>query len=72
MGNFKPVDQISDMPRDELCSYCNVKRFSMMQDSPYSAYDNATVRSQYETIAQSKYLLLPSLAGRCRGFATTC
>ncbi|GJN66193.1 hypothetical protein PLICBS_000209 [Purpureocillium lilacinum] len=53
MGNFKPVDQISDMPRDELCSYCNVKRFSMMQDSPYSAYDNATVRSQYETIAQT-------------------
>lgn len=27
------------MPQDEICSYCYVERLQMMQQSPYSAYD---------------------------------
>lgn len=39
MDSFADVDEISDMPEDELCSYCFGARLRIMQSSPYSAYD---------------------------------
>ncbi|KFA54859.1 hypothetical protein S40293_10024 [Stachybotrys chartarum IBT 40293] len=40
MDSFEDVEEISDMPREELCSYCFGARLRMMQSSPYSAYDD--------------------------------
>ncbi|KFA68647.1 hypothetical protein S40285_09556 [Stachybotrys chlorohalonatus IBT 40285] len=40
MDSFQDVEEIGDMPRQELCSYCFGARLRMMQSSPYSAYDN--------------------------------
>ena len=36
---FTVVKPIEDMPTAELCSYCYVKRYEMMQSTPYSIYD---------------------------------
>ncbi|KAH9876214.1 hypothetical protein J1614_004093 [Plenodomus biglobosus] len=33
------VDSIEDMPRNELCHTCHVRRLSVMQASQYSVYD---------------------------------
>ena len=36
---WKEVEEIEDMPRDELCSYCYGAKLRLMQKSQYSAYD---------------------------------
>jgi hypothetical protein len=33
------VDEIEDMPQNELCSYCYGSKLRLMQSSVYSAYD---------------------------------
>lgn len=38
--SWPAVEEISDMPRDQLCSYCYGAKLRLMQQSPYSAYDN--------------------------------
>lgn len=40
MDSFEEVEEIIDMPEDELCSYCYGARLRMMQSSSYSAYDD--------------------------------
>ncbi|KAK8029707.1 pectin lyase-like protein [Apiospora rasikravindrae] len=37
---FTDVDDIKDMPQDEICSYCWLEQYSMMQKSPYFLYDD--------------------------------
>ncbi|KEQ72802.1 hypothetical protein M436DRAFT_63980 [Aureobasidium namibiae CBS 147.97] len=39
INDFAEVDDIEHMPYDEICSYCQVEHYRMMQNSPYSAYD---------------------------------
>lgn len=39
MDSFDDVEELSDMPRAQLCSYCYGAKLRMMQRSPYSAYD---------------------------------
>lgn len=39
IDKFTLVDSIDKMPLTELCSYCNVRRYQMMQATPYSVYD---------------------------------
>ncbi|GAB1209502.1 hypothetical protein APSETT445_008281 [Aspergillus pseudonomiae] len=39
INDFTVVNTIDDMPTDELCSYCYVKRYEMMQSTSYSIYD---------------------------------
>jgi hypothetical protein len=36
---FEDVDELDDMPQDEVCSYCFGGKLRMMQASPYSGYD---------------------------------
>ncbi|KAF3491742.1 uncharacterized protein GIQ15_01259 [Arthroderma uncinatum] len=38
--SWPTVEEISDMSRDQLCSYCYGAKLKLMQQSPYSAYDN--------------------------------
>ncbi|KAL2813235.1 hypothetical protein BJX63DRAFT_394482 [Aspergillus granulosus] len=39
IAGFTDVEYTSDRPKDELCSFCYVQRLEMMQQSPYSVYD---------------------------------
>lgn len=39
MFNFTSVPDITQMPREELCHVCHVRRLAMMQASQYSVYD---------------------------------
>lgn len=39
IDEFTVVDSIRDMPREELCSFCNVERLAIMQRTAYSSYD---------------------------------
>ncbi|KAH1752175.1 hypothetical protein KXX41_008184 [Aspergillus fumigatus] len=49
INEFTVVRSISDMPHSELCSYCYVTRYKMMQATPYSIYDK-TYQSDLEFI----------------------
>ena len=42
-------------PTDELCSYCYLTKLKMMQESPYSTYDNDTFETRYAYASTSKY-----------------
>ncbi|CAG8040084.1 unnamed protein product [Penicillium olsonii] len=37
---FTLVDSTEDMPDNEICSYCYTSRLQMMQQTPYSMYDD--------------------------------
>ncbi|CAD0106039.1 unnamed protein product [Aureobasidium uvarum] len=39
INEFSEVEDIEQMPLDEMCSYCNVEHYKMMQRSAYSYYD---------------------------------
>ncbi|KAG9251359.1 pectate lyase superfamily protein-domain-containing protein [Emericellopsis atlantica] len=47
IDNFQLVDTVQDMPESEMCSYCWIERYSMLQRSRYSLYDDF-VKSQLE------------------------
>ncbi|KAH3006943.1 hypothetical protein KXW60_003497 [Aspergillus fumigatus] len=49
INEFTVVRSLSDMPHSELCSYCYVTRYKMMQATPYSIYDK-TYQSDLEFI----------------------
>ncbi|KAF2012850.1 carbohydrate-binding module family 50 protein [Aaosphaeria arxii CBS 175.79] len=49
ISNFTVVDDITQMPRTELCHTCHVRRLAMMQSSQYSTYDEFW-KSQLEYI----------------------
>jgi hypothetical protein len=39
IDSWKVVEDINQMPRDQLCSNCYGSKLRLMQQSPYSAYD---------------------------------
>jgi hypothetical protein len=39
IDGWATVDDITQMPTTQLCSYCYGAKLRMMQQSPYSAYD---------------------------------
>lgn len=39
IDGFTEVDSINGMPIQELCSYCNVQRLAVMQETNYSTFD---------------------------------
>lgn len=47
--NFTRVATISDMPVDEMCSYCYTTKHQMMQSSQYSFYNNF-YKSNFEIV----------------------
>ncbi|CAG8905451.1 unnamed protein product [Penicillium egyptiacum] len=40
IGDFTLVQSTKDMPEDEACSYCYTTRLQIMQQTPYSMYDD--------------------------------
>lgn len=46
------------MPSAEMCSYCNLEKYSMMQSSAFSVYD-AAFETRYRYIASGMNPPLP-------------
>lgn len=47
IDNFQLVDAVQDMPESEICPYCRIEHYSMLQRSRCSLY-NDFVKSQLE------------------------
>ncbi|KAJ5757764.1 uncharacterized protein N7511_006458 [Penicillium nucicola] len=50
---FPDVDDMSDLPASDLCSYCNVKQLAMMQENAYSIDYTEDWQTTYEYVAQT-------------------
>lgn len=59
IDKFTLVDSIDEMPKSEMCSYCNVERLEIMQRSPYSFY-NEYYKTQLETVHEKCGLTGPT------------
>ncbi|KAM5453040.1 hypothetical protein McanCB49686_004992 [Microsporum canis] len=59
IDGFSTVSSIHEMPTDELCSYCHIKRNEIMQSSSYSVY-NEYYQEVIQVINQKCGLSLPS------------
>ncbi|KAH7183621.1 uncharacterized protein B0J16DRAFT_402152 [Fusarium flagelliforme] len=53
IASFPQVDDISELPKSDLCSYCNVEKYRMMQADAYTgAYDEYS-QASYEYVAKA-------------------
>jgi hypothetical protein len=59
IDDFTLVDFLEEMPHSELCSFCNVRRYQMMQSTSYSVYDSK-YQTEFEYINQACGLSLPT------------
>ncbi|EWY79620.1 hypothetical protein FOYG_17253 [Fusarium oxysporum NRRL 32931] len=50
---FPEVDDISELPKSDLCSYCNVEQYRMMQADAYTGVYDENVQSSYEYVAKA-------------------
>jgi hypothetical protein len=48
---INPVDDISKIPLAQLCSYCYLAKLQLMQQSPFSIYDNVTFETRFKYAA---------------------
>lgn len=51
---FDEVDELVDIPKAQLCSFCQREKLRLMQGSPYSAYDSLQAE-KLSYINQSEY-----------------
>lgn len=56
IDSWEEVENIEDMPKNELCSYCYGAKLRLMQKSEYSAYDELYA-AMLEYVNKGKYLL---------------
>ncbi|KAL2811038.1 pectate lyase superfamily protein-domain-containing protein [Aspergillus granulosus] len=59
IADFTQVSMIEELPTSELCSFCNVRRYQMMQSTSYSVYDKY-YQSDLEYINEACGLSLPT------------
>ncbi|KAM0545773.1 hypothetical protein ACHAPJ_011197 [Fusarium lateritium] len=50
---FPDVDDISKLPKSDLCSYCNVEQYAIMQADAYTGVYDEDVRTSYEYVAKT-------------------
>ncbi|SPJ87076.1 uncharacterized protein FTOL_12101 [Fusarium torulosum] len=50
---FPKVDSLSKLPKYDLCSYCNVEQYAMMQADDYTGVYDEEVKASYEYVAQA-------------------
>ncbi|KAH0386232.1 hypothetical protein KCU92_g2809, partial [Aureobasidium melanogenum] len=60
IDGFTEVEDVYDMPHNELCSYCNTKVYQMRQASQYSAYDAIHDPDRIEHINKHCNLHIPT------------
>ncbi|MBE3044845.1 hypothetical protein IMZ48_20255 [Candidatus Bathyarchaeota archaeon] len=63
------MEDISDLPEEQLCSYCYGGKLSLMQGSPYSAYDEYHAAT-LTFINESKFLHKPFFGGEANSELT--
>ncbi|KAJ4245208.1 hypothetical protein NW762_014078 [Fusarium torreyae] len=50
---FPDVDDISKLPKSDLCSYCNVEQYAIMQADAYTGVYDDDVKRSYEYVAKT-------------------
>ncbi|KAK2763321.1 hypothetical protein FQN54_009957 [Arachnomyces sp. PD_36] len=60
IATFRPYDNVSDMPEEELCSYCFSNKYKMMQQSAYSSYSADVSQPIFEDIVRRCNLNVPN------------
>lgn len=55
--SWTPVEDITRMPKDQLCSYCYGAKLKIMQQSPYSVYDGF-YEERLKYVIQSEFIML--------------
>ncbi|KAM5529504.1 hypothetical protein BFJ69_g16583 [Fusarium oxysporum] len=50
---FPKVDDLSELPKSDLCSYCNVEQYAMMQADAYTGIYDEYVKASYEYVAKA-------------------
>jgi hypothetical protein len=53
IDSWEDYEELEELPEDKLCSFCFGGKLRMMQESPYSAYDDLYA-GMLEHINQSK------------------
>ncbi|KAF5560715.1 hypothetical protein FNAPI_4091 [Fusarium napiforme] len=50
---FSDYDKLSELPKSDLCSYCNVEQYVLMQADPYTGLYDEYAKASYEFIAKA-------------------
>ncbi|KAI6755997.1 hypothetical protein HG530_011733 [Fusarium avenaceum] len=50
---FPKVDDLSQLPKSDLCSYCNVEQYAMMQADAYTGAYDEDVKASYKYVAKT-------------------
>ncbi|KAI7762473.1 hypothetical protein LZL87_008819 [Fusarium oxysporum] len=50
---FPKVDSLSKLPKSDICSYCNVEQYAMMQADSYTGVYDEYVKASYEYVAKA-------------------
>ncbi|EXL66142.1 hypothetical protein FOPG_17668 [Fusarium oxysporum f. sp. conglutinans race 2 54008] len=53
IASFPEVDDLSKLPKSDLCSYCNVEQYRMMQADAYTGAYDENMQSSYEYVAKA-------------------
>ncbi|OQD79193.1 hypothetical protein PENANT_c058G01175 [Penicillium antarcticum] len=67
---FPDVDDMSDLPTSDLCSYCNVEQLAMMQADAYSVDYTEDWQTTYEYVAQTCNLTVADFNATESAFST--
>ena len=54
INSWEDVDDISEMQESEMCSYCYLEKFKLMQESLYSVYDSDAFKARYEYVSNGE------------------
>ncbi|KAI1066831.1 hypothetical protein LB506_012125 [Fusarium annulatum] len=50
---FPQVDDLSELPKSDLCSYCNVEQYAIMQKDAYTGAYDEYAKGSYEYVAKA-------------------
>ena len=56
IAGFPKVDGLSELPQSDLCSYCNIEQYAMMQADAYTEDYDEDAKASYEYIAKACHL----------------
>ncbi|OIW28355.1 pectin lyase-like protein, partial [Coniochaeta ligniaria NRRL 30616] len=72
LSAFSTVSDISQMPRAEMCSYCNLQKYDLMRTSAFSVYDNTSFETRYRYVAASMIVSHSFPSASCRHADPIC
>lgn len=71
IASFSEVDDLSELPKSDLCLYCNVEQYRMMQANAYTGAYDGDAQSSYEYLAKICDLNVDNFNGTDSAFNIT-